>query len=45
MTEWIGEFMDERDEWHYWWVGVAIGWTAGLGLGLLLGRRPRPGHD
>jgi len=36
MTFDLNEFMNSRDEWHYFWVGVAVGWTLGLGLGALL---------
>lgn len=32
----IWEFMDERDEWHYFWVGVAVGYTLALTLALLV---------
>jgi len=36
----LQEFVDERDEWHYFWTGVAVGYTLGLSLGVLIRRRP-----
>jgi ElaB/YqjD/DUF883 family membrane-anchored ribosome-binding protein len=35
----ITEFVDERDEWHYFWVGVSVGYTLGLTLGILVRTR------
>jgi len=31
MTD-LAEFVNSRDEWHYWWVGFAAGWTLALAI-------------
>lgn len=36
MTFDLNQFMNSRDEWHYWWVGFAAGWSLGIAVGLLV---------